>query len=129
MYTRIPTGRYPRGMRVPENYGGSAFRPLSEETPDAQTPKSPPAVRTTASSSAFAPSEPLAVRQAEQDGAQAEAPSVPSGRFSLGLPFLSRDGTGIGFEELLLIGLILLIAQDEQNQDLVWLLVLLLLIS
>ncbi len=38
MYTRIPSGRYPRGMRVPENYGGNAFRPLPNGMPDEAEP-------------------------------------------------------------------------------------------
>ena len=126
MYTRIPSGRYPRGMRVPENYGGNAFRPLPNGMPDEAEP--PQAPVTEISEQAPANNDlPLSTPDAPS-----EAPSeshVPAGRFSLGLPFLHRDGMGIGFEELLLVGLIFLVAQEGKNDDLVWLLLLLLLIQ
>ena len=121
MYTRPPAGRFPRSMRIPENYGGSAFRPIVGEADDmraATVPDEPPS-----------PPPPSLPDEPSMQEAPSKEATVPTGRFSLGLPFLRRDGTGIGFEELLLIGLALLIAEDGAHDDLVWLLLLLLLIS
>lgn len=119
MYTRIPTGRYPRGMRVPENYGGNAFRPIVNEAVSEEEPAVPDE----------SPSPlPLPTPELPPPEAPPE-PHAPVGRFSLGLPFLRRDGGGIGFEELLLVGLIFLIAEEGKHDDLIWLLLLLLLIS
>ncbi len=127
MYTRIPSGRFPRGMRVPENYSGNAFRgiPPEQEMPpskESEPPAPPPEVEN--------------VREEIGDNPPSEPsePHVPVGHtsppFGLHLPFkLFSHGDGIGFEELLLIGLILLISQEGKNDDLVLLLILLLFIQ
>ena len=75
MYTRPPAGRFPRSMRIPENYGGSAFRPLVDVPPDEPPSPPPPSL----------PDEP-----SMQETPPKEA-TVPTGRFSLGLPFLRVD--------------------------------------
>ena len=126
MYTRIPSGRYPRGMRVPENYGGSAFRPLPSEPPPEEEPPQAPVTERAAPSPIR--HEPPHARSDDPSPEAPPEPHVPAGRFSFGLPFFRRDNTGVDFEDLLLIGLILLVAQEGKNDDLIWLLVLLLLI-
>jgi hypothetical protein len=126
----------PRGMRVPENYSGSAFRTLEapppprEKTPDHEPPivfSEPPREEIAVEESPPAPvSEPSASTE-PSDVSVAAKPSL----FGLRLPFqglFRSSGLHIGFEELLLIGLILMISQEGKNDDLVWLLILLLLI-
>lgn len=156
MYTRVPSGRMPRGMRVPENYGGNAFRspsvppaygersfreppspppkedPIPPPFPDEALPQEGSVEDTTHEEDAPSPPQ-EEIQNTERDTDEA---SVPTGSktspFGLRLPFLQGRSQGlslsIGFEELLLIGLILLISQDGKNDDLVWLLLLLLLI-
>ena len=127
MYTRIPSGRYPRGMRVPENYGGNAFRSLPNESANEEGVPKPPVTESIEQAPIRRDSPPPSPDTTPPEAAS--APHAPAGRFSLGLPFLRRDGIGIGLEELLLVGLIFLVAQEGKNDDLVWLLLLLLLIQ
>ncbi len=152
MYTRVPSGRMPRGMRVPENYAGNAFRPLPHEPP---YEKRAPIVPHAPLDDVPPPPEPTAPLAREEEAVQeppqrdlppeadlppephpdADPPDAPVGAkpSSLGfkLPFrLPSFGTGlsIGFEELLLLGIILLISQEGKNDDLILLLILLLFI-
>ena len=121
MYTRVPSGRMPRGMRVPENYSGNAFRayeppptpPPPRETPKPDEPDLPDV-------------PPQNAESAPADLPKAEEPSTAVAKqapFGLHLPFA---GLHLGFEELLLIGIILMIAQEGKNDDVIWLLLLLL---
>lgn len=132
MYTRVPSGQLPRGMRVPENYAGNAFRHLPAEE---ATPIDEPKETRETISPATEAAETLPVRN-EEKKESADEPHVPVGGkpfpFSLRLPFFgSGQGKGltIGTEELLLLGLILLISQEDGNSDLILLLILLLFIS
>lgn len=151
MYTRVPSGQIPRGMRVPENYAGNAFRPLPHEKPMASAPhvpnhNAPPLEKT----SHTAPPDSLPETTFEREAQEAELSSAPEppaassptseptvavdakpSALGLKLPFrLPSWGTGlsIGFEELLLLGMILLISQEGKNDDLILLLILLLFI-
>ena len=120
MYTRSH-GRFPRGMRVPENYSGNAFRvePVESSVEDMSQNEN-------------------GVTAREQENAEAKRKeedtpaglSLPRPRlFSGGLLSRLTGGGGIGLEELLLVGLILLLSEDGGNDDLVLLLILLLLVS
>lgn len=126
MYTRPTSGRFPRGMRIPDNYGGSAFSSavVEEQKPDDE--KDVPVAETIAVSPKEVPPH--------EDKATPEisdASAAPVGfRFGLGRLFShSPMRGGIGTEELLLLGVILLISQEGGNNDLVLLLVFLLLIQ
>lgn len=143
MYTRSGQGRFPRDLRVPKNYAGNAFRPpLSEkdqaepifidesfEKPVAEKQASPSeetqetlVKETTDSSEAHDKAEEKS--EAKQTGLF----SFP--KFDIGLGKLfSHGGINIGFEELLLLGLILLIASEGKGDDLILLLILLLFIQ
>ena len=158
MYTRVPSGRIPRGMRVPENYSGNAFRPPSapkksteNSAPDTRpsepreeplSPSFPKSLSDEVPRMTNAPEHPIdeeARKEAQEPQTDASQPNesatqsmARSAPFGLRLPFFSGHsssaGLSIGIEELLLIGLILLISQEGKNDDLVWLLLLLLFI-
>ena len=137
MYTRVPSGRMPRGMRVPENYSGNAFRTLEAPPPPREKIHEPPIVFPEPPKEEKeeveveeAPHSPVADVAASNEPSDISVGAKPS-LFGLRLTFLGlfhSSGLHIGLEELLLIGLILMISQEGKNDDLVWLLILLLLI-
>lgn len=145
MYTRSPQGRFPRDMRVPKNYAGNAFRPpLSEQergepifienTDDAENLSAGEEQRSSSEEAKSTPSEQVTEnKDSEKKGERRESKqaglfSFP--KFDLGLSKLfSRGGINIGFEELLILGLILLIASEGKGDDLILLLILLLFIQ
>ncbi len=108
MYVKPQNYRYPAGVRLPENYGGSTFR---EEPPQADTRDGEQA---------------SAVNTTEEKASDTEAAPAsllsPSFRLRLGSLF---DNKKIGTEELLIIGLILLLADSDSNDDLILFLILL----
>ena len=128
MYARQPPdGRFPRTVRVPRNYSGSAFRDegLLSETPVVNDEN--PISQSTSMAS---------LSDLEENASLGEASTsstgklVPSPGFRLDLSrFLHKDKGGIGFEELLIIGLIFLLSQSETKDDLVFLLLLLLFVQ
>lgn len=133
MYARQPPdGRFPRNVRIPRNYSGNAFRQEEEMPPptvvaeESRETKLPPA------SPPPSPSEEeVKEAPAEPSAAASVGKLFPSPGFRLDLGrFLNRGrGGGIGFEELLIIGLIFLLSQSETKDDLVFLLLLLLFIQ
>ena len=138
MYTRVPSGRMPRGMRVPENYAGNAFRPLPHEPQERRAPTaSPPPPRDDAPPSNRMPEDKIQQEAPLSDPPiKTEPPSEPVAAkpspLAHKLPFrLPSLGTGlsIGFEELLLLGIILLVSQEGKNDELILLLILLLFIQ
>lgn len=138
MYTRSPQGRFPRDMRVPRNYAGNAFRPpLSEQdrgepifienTEDADNLSAAEEQKTSLEEQSNESKE-AEKKDEKKDAKQAGLFSFP--KFDLGLSKLfSRGGINIGFEELLILGLILLIASEGKGDDLILLLILLLFIQ
>ena len=131
MYARQPPdGRFPRPVRVPRNYSGNAFRqeeegpppdPVFEETPTEELPPEPSPMRREG--------EATPAPEASADTAVGKLFPSPGFRLDLGR-FLNRGkGGGIGFEELLIIGLIFLVSQSETRDDLVFLLLLLLFVQ
>lgn len=124
MYVRPPNYRYPPSVRVPENYGGSAFR----EPPQ-------PVVNTTevpedAQGKQILAEEELAASAAEpkEESEKSEQASLlsPHG-FHLRLGSLFGKDRGIGTEELLIIALIILLADNDSGNfdDLILMLALL----
>lgn len=105
MYSRFPR-HSERPIQIPEHYSGCAFS-------DSEPIKSPP------------PPEPPPTTHNES---HSEAPP-PKPRDELPALFgnsLSLFGSGLHFEELLIIGLILLLSQTEQKSDVIlWLALLL----
>lgn len=140
MYARQPPdGRFQRNVQVPRNYSGNAFRQekpsdkfLSQETEppllkgendieeqekidtdEKDTPKD----------------EKVKQKTSEETSPVGRSLFSPGFKLDLGRFFNRRDGFGIGFEELLIIGLIFLISQSDSKDDLIFLLFLLLFIQ
>ena len=118
MYSRQPMGRFPKGMRVPENYSGNAFaqRPnnFPEEPPEEKEERE---------------SEPLPVSAdiaSSQPKGEYSAEVRPSFRLDLGRFF--SGSRGFGTEEFLILALILLLAGNDSSDDTLIFLILLLFI-
>ena len=110
MYVRPQGYRYPSGVRLPENYGGSAF----SDAPPIEEAESTPI------------EEASATAEEKSDApAKETAALLPTSGFRLRLGSLFGKNSSIGTEELLIIALILLLSDSEGNDDLVLFLVLL----
>lgn len=145
MYSRYHDRAQPP-LQIPENYGGSAFSDRSHVIEEAPPPRridvakpTPLSEKTTPSGMAPlprpillppAPPEQKTERK-EQEAACGES-SKPMGAPATLPGFLhKREGPesrllGLGFDELLLLGLIVLLSLDGQSSDLILWLVLLL---
>ena len=106
MYVRPQNYKYPAGMRLPENYAGNAFREANE--------------------SIEAKAEEVSeVKDAPPDESKETAALLPRKEgFGLRLSSIFGD-RGFGNEELLILGLILLLADGEGCDDLILFLALL----
>ena len=135
MYSRYPNYRFSGGLKVPENYSGNAFKAaeINDEEPviaQAEDIHSEVAVKQAADT----PRSEGEIEKAEEIMAEGEPEnSLPVGKrvkspalkFNIGKLFSG----GFGFEELLIIGLILLISQNETDDDIILLLVILLFVG
>ena len=115
MYSRQnrPSGNW----QVPKNYSGNVFSPSQGDDIFANTDESISQDQDVHDDSGSSPASAVSFEPKEKK----------SGLFGL-----SRKGGGIGFEELLILGLVLLISQSdegESNNDLAFLLLLLLFIQ
>ena len=136
MYARQPPdGRIPRNVRIPRNYSGNAFRqepelsPLSPEDPQdavADTLREASLPQETAPQESHADTPSSA---ASEDSPAGKLFPSPGFRLELGRLFGRDRAGGIGFEDLLIIGLILLVTQSDTRDDLAFLLLLLLFIQ
>ena len=119
MYNSRPrVRRFTSEIEVPENYSGNAFREeqIDEKLPNEET-------ETSADRKVVAEESVPALAPSVQEKSRADK-KAPF-RFDIGRFF----GGSIGFEELLILGLILLVAQNEGNEDILLLLVLLLFVG
>lgn len=118
MYARqTADGRRQRGLNIPANYSGSAFSPINEQPLPSvtDTPENTDVPEKEASA------EPVAA---------VSLPVEAKDNVSAGLFRLFGSGTGgIGFEELLILGLVFLISQNDVKDDLAFLLLLLLFVK
>ena len=113
MYARQPLDRRPPPpLRIPRNYSGNAFPPKEEPPPPVEEREEAEDILT-----------------AEDTSQKEEAPAEKEA--SLLRPFGRKDrlSSGIGSEELLILGLILLTSQNDAHDDLLPLLLLLLLLG
>ncbi len=117
MYARQNADSRPsRGLRIPSNYSGNAF------SAEAQTPRE--------SDEAQQVPEDINETQKEEPPREAASPSEePTAAVGLSRLFGKGASGGIGFEELLILGLIFLISQNDTKDDLAFLLLLLLFIK
>ena len=120
MYVRqTPDGRFPRSVRVPQNYSGNAFRAEDAPPPDAGTSSEPERTE-----------EKDETVESSTTAEMAVSKPLPSPGFRLDVGRLfGRQGRGFGVEELLILGLILLVASGESGDELLLLLLLLLFIE
>lgn len=132
MYSRYHNSK---AIQIPENYSGCAF---SEQKPPTVSAKpaprehfTPPAelrrvevAKPTLPELSEAVTEPK--RNEPKPPPQKESPVLPVTNLFGGLGKALPISNGLGFEELLLLGLILLLSQTEQSSDIVlWLALLL----
>lgn len=143
MYTRPPQGRFPRGMRIPQNYSGNTFRPTAEERDDVPSDipapyyptdlpsYSPPIPEPEEIEAESTPTEDSDEPTEKQDAVPVSRKGTEGFHFSLRnlFPSLGKEGSGLGSEELLLLALVLLLSGSEGNDDLILLLILLLLVK
>lgn len=117
MYYRPQGYRYSQGMKLPSNYGGSAFQSNEIYSDEEQKEeKAPPSSLETQEA------------QANPDEEKSEKREKPASLLS-GLHQGSLFGGRIGSEELLIIALIFLLSDAEGSDDVIWLLLLLLFIK
>lgn len=118
MYSRPPSpmGRFPRGVRVPENYSGNAFTSEKPQEPEPQEEqkREPPVIE--ASSEAIEESDPSKKKEEKR----------PAFKFDIGRFF--SGNRGFGMEDFLIIALVLLLAQNDTDDDTLIFLILLLFI-
>ncbi len=120
MYARQNTdSRTSRGFRIPGNYSGNAF---SSETEEIYPAKEDNNSTDTIENIQAEPSD-----KSAQNDAMSDTNAVAAGISRL-FGKSSASG-GIGFEELLILGVIFLISQNETKDDLAFLLLLLLFIK
>ena len=106
--------KYPREVRLPENYSGNTFREIAEEPdPTEETEQ-------TEKAEEIEEAVPTEVK---------ETILKPSSGFKLRLSSLFGNKGGIGTEEILILALILLLSDSEENDDLILFLILLLFIK
>ena len=115
MYTRPHNTRFASAVRIPAHYSGNAFAADDEPAvPNPQASEAPPQT--------YAPPAP----KAESDSSTETSIRPQTPKFGLSLRGLFSGG--IGSEELLILGMILLLLGNEGTDDLVLLLLLLLFI-
>lgn len=125
MYSRPQYGRYAHEVRVPENYSGNAFReeppsPPVEEMTENMTEKT---VGFDGIRDENSPKD-ITVCEGTESMTGVVKKTGPLAGFGLDIGKLFKHG--LGFEELLIIGLMLLISQGDNNDDILILLAILL---
>ena len=149
MYARQPPDtRFPRNVRVPQNYSGSAFRREEEivresvkednhehlniitESSNENTITSDNSYNATKEEDKDDKNDKNEIKnEKEESSAASKSIFSPGFKLDLGHLFQKKNGFGIGLEELLIIGLIFLISQNDNKDDLILLLLLLLFIQ
>ena len=124
MYSRFPN-RAERNVQIPEHYSGCAFSPSNQPPLEEGRLPAPPAPFRQ-SSDAEPPPSPICPphESPKEDTADQAVSRALRHTFGGPLPFFPA---GMNFEEILLIGLILLLARSDQENDIIlWLALLLL---
>ena len=121
MYSRYPNYRFGGGIKIPENYSGNAFA-ASEVTKEEEREE----LEETAGELEKAPLPSATDAESASVSLTEHKRRSPFGfNFNLGRLFSG----GFGFEELLLIALILLVSQNDTGDDLILFLALLLFVG
>ena len=123
MYSRFPN-RAERNVQIPEHYSGCAFSTSKQAPQEAPTPLAPPPPPQHSSETETPLPTAVTCDANKEDNADREVSRAL--RHTFGGP-LSFFPAGMKFEEILLIGLILLLARSDQENDIIlWLALLLL---
>ena len=134
MYYRSQGYRYPRNLQIPVNYGGNAF---SEKENSAEEESFTEKENDTEEAFAKKENEPSTVsddygksEESTKDTEEAEQKSeaAPTSLFQ-SLTSKSLFGGRIGSEELLILALVFLLSDTDSDNDIIWLLLLLLFIK
>lgn len=121
MYTRYPNYRFGSRVKLPENYSGSAFAP--NVTPlEGDADKSGEAESFENEKNELAEEKITEETEVSHVLPTQKKPKAPL----FGLDALHIFSRGIGFEELLLVALIILVSQGDGDDELILLLALLL---
>ena len=115
MYSRQGDVRHTNRVNIPANYGGSFFAPSADV--GLPSPEEKPEETPAASSESQETLTPV--------GAAPTKEEHPTGLFGL----FGKGNGGVGYEELLILGLALLISRNEAKDDLAFLLLLLLFVN
>ena len=127
-------------VKPPRNYSGTAFsespptppskiaEPETQAEPEASLPDEQIVEEPCVKTAENAPPPPEAEPEAVPIAAKNERPTPPRGILSSLIPpfFGDSDSVSVGFEELLLIGLMFLVSQGERDTDTLLMLMLLL---
>ena len=124
MYSRYPNYRFGGGIKIPENYSGNAF-------------SDPPAESTEQGMAEDSSQDTTEIVEAPTLSAPDESESVNAALlhrkkrlpFGFNFNFGRLFSGGFGFEEILLIAIILLVSQNDTGDDLILFLALLLFVG
>ena len=128
MYYRSQGYRYPKNMRIPINYGGNAFSNTESATEDKENeevsaPLADSQIRD-AQNTDYQESSPTFLEENTVNNSTSKAPAS----ILKGFANNSLFGGRIGSEELLILALVFLLSDTDDN-DIIWLLLLLLFIK
>ena len=134
MYYRSQGYRYPRGVQIPVNYGGNAFlekensaeeESFAEKENDTEEAFTEKENEPSTVSDDYGKSE-ESTKDTEETEQKSEA--APTSLFQ-SLTSKSLFGGRIGSEELLILALVFLLSDTDSDNDIIWLLLLLLFIK
>ncbi len=142
MYYRSQGYRYPRDMRIPINYGGNAFtenNSNTEEESSTDSPLSPEHLPDNSIAEAEKEMEEIKEEEEPKETEKTEETADTAAMFKEGkstrsslfgnLGANSLFGGRIGSEELLILAIVFLLSDTDSDNDIIWLLVLLLFIK
>lgn len=135
MYYRSQGYRYPKNMNIPPNYSGNAFFEENSSEKEKSLDENYVSDEATQITTEFAPELPKEIPEtiesntpdkpeSTQEATKNVAPTSLFGNFT-SKSFLSR----IGSEELLILALVFLLSDTDSDNDIIWLLLLLLFIK
>lgn len=128
-YYRSQGYRYPRDMRIPINYSGSAFSEQDSNTNEILENEADRNEASVSPQSVTDTSDEITETSVDDFSASPEeAPSAPTSILHT-LSSGSFLGGRIGSEELLILALVFLLSDTDADNDIIWLLLLLLFIK
>ena len=129
MYYRSQGYRYPKDMRIPVNYGGNAFS--DNEKSEEEITQTIAENQTESQVESEIDEESSEISEIQDEAQIKDTPKAESASTSSIFHGFGRNSffSGIGSEELLILALVFLLSDNESDNDIVWLLLLLLFIK